>query len=167
MDYEIQKTLSSIRKVNKEKIDYGSIDLNLRNVIRGLNQLPFLATVGCCEGHRRVNRFTGRPIPSGPAFSEMYIAFEVYDEDKYDDLVERVTAATSSLTSVAFKAEKLYPEPHLWKWGFHIEDTRATSAQKKLEKIRRQILEVSQQTRVAGNASNASDQNGFAEETVI
>ena len=39
------------RKHQEDNIDYSDIDLGIRELIKNINNLPFLATVACCEGH--------------------------------------------------------------------------------------------------------------------
>jgi len=47
----IQPEWRLIGKVNKETIKYENIDYNIRNTVKMLNSIPWLATLASCEGH--------------------------------------------------------------------------------------------------------------------
>ncbi len=44
---------SPIRFQNKSGINYSDIDDGIRGLIRSMNQVPFLRTLSCCQGHIR------------------------------------------------------------------------------------------------------------------
>ncbi len=48
----------------KSRIDYSEIDDGIRNLIRDINQISFVHTLGCCQGHMR-DRYSNN-VPNHP-----------------------------------------------------------------------------------------------------
>lgn len=154
MDPEIQKILMHMKPVNKQRIDYTKIDQYIRRTIRILNQLPYLATIGCCAGHNGTQYFLGAETHNQPFFSDMYIAFEVYDEAEYLKLVSQIQKALTGLNTF-FHEDKLYPQPYVWRWIFCVGRTTRGEVKKGLAEVRAKIIEVVKSGRPINNKRSA------------
>jgi hypothetical protein len=141
LDPEIQKVLMNSKSVNKQKINYAKIDRLIRRTIRVLNQLPYLATFGCCAGHKGTQYFLGKETHDQPVFSDMYIAFEVYDEVGYQKLVKQMQKAFAG-SNLTFYEDKLYPPPIVWQWVVRARGATRDEVKKGLAEARAKIIEI-------------------------
>jgi len=75
--------------IDKKKIPYDKIDVDIKNIIKMINTLPFCATISCCQGH--LTTMFKKGINNRYKYTaNLFIAFEVYDELKFLKFLENL-----------------------------------------------------------------------------